>query len=206
MMRGKRNFKRKRKLNINLFWVILNIVFLFIVIGEYGFDIKNIFYLFNSKFIVSENNSQLTKYKGDKSGFIKPVEGTITSEYSYRIHPITGKKTKHNGLDIGAKWHDKIKATSDGVVVETGTDKGGYGNYIKIKHKYDIYSFYAHLSKVKVRKGQKVKQGEWIGNEGGDPIRDKNPGSSTGHHLHFEIRTSSDVADCVNPLIFVDYE
>ena len=57
-----------------------------------------------------------------------------------------------------------------------------------------------------MKKGQNVKQGDVIGKEGGDPKKDKNPGSSTGHHLHFEIRTSSDVKDCINPLIFVDYK
>ncbi|WP_329383067.1 M23 family metallopeptidase [Anaerofustis butyriciformans] len=202
----KRKLSIKRKFYKKVLYFILNLFFTFIILYPVLNDIDTIFYLFNKNYIISKNEAKLIEYKAEKSDFIKPVEGVITSEFSYRVHPITGKKTKHNGIDIGAKWHDDIKATADGEVVEVGCDKEGYGNYIKIKHEYDIYSFYAHLSKISVKKGQKVKQGDVIGKEGGDPEKDKNPGSSTGHHLHFEIRTSSDVKDCINPLIFVDYE
>ncbi len=202
----KRRVKFKRKIYKKIICFVLNLIFIFIVLSPVLKGVEGIFYLFNKNFIISNNSPKLIEEKVEKSDFIKPVEGVITSEFSYRIHPITGEKTKHNGIDIGAKWHDDIKATADGEVVEVGCDKGGYGNYIKIKHKYDIYSFYAHLSKISVKKGQNVKQGDVIGKEGGDPKKDKNPGSSTGHHLHFEIRTSSDVKDCINPLIFVDYK
>ena len=205
-MKRKKLNKKNRILYKNLFFVFLNIIFVVITVWSYGFKFQDMFYLFNNEFIVSDNDSKITKYKKEKSGFIKPVEGTITSPFFYRIHPIYKKKKMHTGIDIGAQWHDKIKAAADGTIVETGLDKGGYGNYIKIKHEYDIHTFYAHLSKVYVKKGQKVKQGDVIGREGGDPVKDKNPGSTTGHHLHFEVRTSTDVKDVINPLIFVDYK
>jgi len=205
-MKRKKLNKTNRIFYNRLFIVFLNFIFVFITILDYGFKFEDLFYPLNSEYIVMDNNSIIKRYKKETSGFIRPVDGVITSPFSYRIHPIYKKKKMHSGIDIGAEWHDKIKAVSDGVVVEAGLDKYGYGNYIKIKHKYDIHSFYAHLSKVYVKEGDKVKKGDIIGREGGDPVRDKNPGSSTGHHLHFEIRTSYDVKDAINPLIFVDYK
>ena len=68
-----------------------------------------------------------------------------------------------------------------------------------------MYSFYAHLSQVNVEKGQKVKQGEVIGLEGGNPAEDPNPGNSTGRHLHFEIRTSPEYGADVDPNEYIKF-
>lgn len=68
-----------------------------------------------------------------------------------------------------------------------------------------VYSFYAHLSKVDVEVGDQVSIGEKIGNEGGNPETDPNPGSSTGHHLHFEIRTQSGYGNDINPENYIDF-
>ena len=84
--------------------------------------------------------------------------------------------------------------------------QNGFGNCIEIKHIVNgetIYSFYAHLSKINVKSGDKVKQGEVIGLEGGDPESDPNPGNSTGHHLHFEIRKASGYGNDVDPTKYI---
>ncbi len=145
----------------------------------------------------------------NEKGFIKPMdeEYEITSEYGYRIHPITGEKSKHTGIDISGVHHANIYAVADGEIVYAGV-QSGYGNCIEIKHKLSdgsvVYSFYGHLSKIDVKVGDKVSVGEKIGNEGGEPGVDKNAGSSTGHHLHFELRTKSEYGYDVNPEEYVD--
>lgn len=66
-----------------------------------------------------------------------------------------------------------------------------------------FYSLYAHLSKLDVKVNQRVKSGQIIGKEGGDPGKDPNPGYSTGHHLHFEIRSPTDSSqDKIDPYSF----
>ena len=68
-----------------------------------------------------------------------------------------------------------------------------------------IYSFYAHLSRIDVKEGEKVTQGQVIGLEGGDPTTDDNPGSSTGHHLHFEIRKASGYGNDIDPNKYLQF-
>ena len=127
--------------------------------------------------------------------FPMPVNDyVLTSDYGYRIHPVTGVTKIHTGMDLSPPHHSPIMSMTDGVIVNVNTTKGNaYGNNVTIKHQLDtetIYSFYAHLSEIHVSKGQKVVQGEVIGLEGGDPETDPNPGTSTGHHLHFEVWTN----------------
>ena len=112
---------------------------------------------------------------------------SITDAYGWRIHPITGEEAFHYGIDFGTPWHCEIKAVAIGEVTFAG-NFGTYGNTVILKHEIYgdvIYSMYAHLSEIKVEVGQMLMQGEVIGLEGGDPQLDPNPGSSTGHHLHF---------------------
>lgn len=117
---------------------------------------------------------------------------TITSEFGYRTHPITKVYKLHSGLDIVGKIHGNILAIADGEIVWAGL-RGAYGNCINIKHTNSdgntFYSFYAHLSQINVQKGQTVTQGQVIGLQGG-AASDPGHGSSTGSHLHFEIRIS----------------
>lgn len=148
---------------------------------------------------VLKMNAKMTKE--DKENLTTPIRGTITSYYNTRIHPVFNVKKKHNGMDISGIWHDKVRVIKSGKVIDAGVDSG-YGNHILVKHGENFYSFYAHLSKIKVKKNQNVAQGQVIGLEGGDPVRDKNHGISTGHHLHFEIRTSENVKNSINPLLF----
>jgi len=145
----------------------------------------------------------------EEEDFILPMscEYTITSEYGMRVHPITGEQKKHTGIDISGVHHTEIFAVADGEVTFAGV-QNGYGNCIEIKHIVNgetIYSFYAHLSRIDVQAGDTVEQGEIIGLEGGDPETDPNPGSSTGHHLHFEIRTASGYGNDVNPSDYIKF-
>lgn len=139
-----------------------------------------------------------------------PIQGVITSDYGYRIHPITKQYKLHTGIDISGVHHDNVIAIEDGIVTKAEITRA-YGNCIEIKHEYVtyitvtdkdgneteekhteiFYSFYAHLSRIDVVEGMHVFQGAVIGLEGGDPKSDPNHGYSTGHHLHFEIRLRS---------------
>ena len=103
----------------------------------------------------------------------------ISSYYGYRIHPITGQRSFHDGIDITANHGYGVYAYTDGRVVETGWN-GGYGNCILIDHGNGLKTRYAHLSRIYVRVGQRVKTGERIGAVG-------STGNSTGPHLHFEV-------------------
>lgn len=128
--------------------------------------------------------------------YIKPVDGVITSAYGYRANEF------HTGIDVSCYTHrDNVRVVSDGVVVFAGVQTG-YGNCIEVEHVINgkkIYSFYAHLSKIRVNVSQKVCQGDIIANEGGDPRSDPNPGNSTGHHLHFELRKSLEYGSDIDP-------
>lgn len=139
------------------------------------------------KLIQEDSKQSTTKY-------IWPTNGQITSGYGQRIDPITGNYVHHSGIDISCYSHgDNILSVADGIVTFTGLQEG-YGNCIEIEHRFEeetIYTFYAHLSNISVQIGQTVKQGDKIGQEGGDPYSDPNAGNSTGHHLHFEMRTQS---------------
>ena len=141
--------------------------------------------------------------------FILPIKGNykITSEYGTRTHPVTGVVKKHTGIDLGGEHRTEIYAVANGEVVFAGV-QNAFGNCIEIKHEVDgevIYSFYAHLSRIDVKVGQEVNQGEVIALEGGDPNTDPNPGSSTGHHLHFELRNKSGYGNDVNPRDYIDF-
>jgi murein DD-endopeptidase MepM/ murein hydrolase activator NlpD len=125
-----------------------------------------------------------------------PLEekGVITSKYGYRIHPVKKRHIHHNGIDIGVKQGTSVKAIEDGEVMRSDmVDKNGYGNFICIKHNNlggsTKFSCYAHLSERLKSVGDKVVKGEEIGKSGGAKGA-TGSGSSTGPHLHFEIRNS----------------
>ncbi len=160
--------------------------------------------------VTNQTNTSIIENTVDK--LIKPMDCkyTITSEYGTRVHPVTGETKTHKGIDISGVHHTKIYAVADGEVTYSGV-QNGYGNCIEIKHVVNgetIYTFYAHLSKIEsqIKVGTKVKQGEVIALEGGDPKTDPNPGTSTGHHLHFEIRKiSGNSSKNVDPNNYIDF-
>ncbi|HGY54068.1 MAG TPA: M23 family peptidase [Caldithrix abyssi] len=112
---------------------------------------------------------------------LRPIlKGVISSTFGNRLHPVLKVYRHHEGLDFSAKTGTPIYATADGVVRYTGV-MGGYGRMVIIDHKFGFETRYGHLNKYVVRKGQRVKRGEKIGEVG-------NSGLSTAPHLHYEVR------------------
>lgn len=126
------------------------------------------------------------------SGYIWPLDGlyTITSFFGPRKHPITGIAGNHGGTDVRAGYGTKIKAARGGVVM-TSTYNNSYGNYVVILHDNGESTLYAHMSKRAVSEGATVTQGQTIGYVG-------STGSSTGNHLHYEIRVNGTRVDALN--------
>lgn len=133
--------------------------------------------------------------------FIKPLEGKlkISSKYGTRVHPVTGEKITHTGIDMVAKNGETVMSAEDGIV--TFADYNAQdGNAIEIMHENKatneiIYTYYAHLSKIEVKEGDVVEQGDKIGEVG-------STGYSTGSHLHFEIRDSK--RNAINPEEYIE--
>ncbi|MGM0471148.1 MAG: M23 family metallopeptidase [Bacillota bacterium] len=110
---------------------------------------------------------------------IKSADKQITSHFGWRIHPITGKRIRHEGIDIGVWYGTEIYATGAGEVTYAGW-KSGYGKTVVIDHGYNFRTLYAHNRRLDVEVGEKVKRGDLIAYSG-------NSGRSTGPHLHYEV-------------------
>ncbi len=125
---------------------------------------------------------------------IQPVSNKelrrLASGYGYRIHPILKVKRMHTGIDFSAPRGTPIYATADGTVEIVNFDRG-YGKQVMIDHGFGYKSRYAHMFKFDVKKGQKVKRGQKIGEVG-------NTGLSTAPHLHYEIIYNSRKVDPIN--------
>lgn len=122
-----------------------------------------------------------------------PQSYTITSLFGYREDPFTGEIAYHGGTDIAAPGGTPILAAADGTVsIANGTDSwgGSYGYHVKIRHADSFETLYAHCSSICVTEGQQVKQGEVIAYVG-------TTGSSTGNHLHFEVRQNGERMDAL---------
>lgn len=157
-------------------------------------------------FPVEEINPDDVIQKG-KYPFPIPGEFRISSPFGWRTFWLKGKKVHdhHNGVDFVGKWHTPVISIADGVVVFSGMQRG-YGNCIMIRHeKEGFYSFYAHLSQRKVMADQKVEQYDVIGLEGG-AASDPGAGTSTGHHLHFEIRLDGSKKTVIDPMPYLTDE
>ena len=125
---------------------------------------------------------------------------SITSYYGYRIHPVYKTKKFHSGVDIGAGYGDTIMAAASGTVILVsepveGKNKGGtgYGNYCIIDHGNGYSTLYGHARDIYVKEGQKVSRGKAIGVVG-------STGTSTGAHLHFEVRVNGSTTNPLNYL------
>lgn len=124
-------------------------------------------------------NVSLKKYKLDSKIFM-PVNGSVSSKFGFRIHPITGEYGFHSGTDIAADAGTPIHSAFDGTVVFCGYDEWN-GNFIKISHGDNMMTVYCHCSECFVNAGDVIRGGEVIARVG-------STGSSTGPHLHFELR------------------
>lgn len=103
----------------------------------------------------------------------------LSSGFGYRYHPILKIRKFHHGVDFSASTGTEIYATGDGVV-EKAKYATGYGYHVVINHEYGYQTLYGHMSKLNVRRGQKIKRGELIGFVG-------NTGLSSAPHLHYEV-------------------
>jgi murein DD-endopeptidase MepM/ murein hydrolase activator NlpD len=122
-----------------------------------------------------------------------PINGArISSGFGMRNHPILGYTKMHKGVDFAAPTGTPIYASGDGVINFVGI-KGGYGNYLQIKHNDQYASAYAHLSRFAtgIAQGKKVKQGQIVAYVG-------STGSSTGPHLHYEILVAGNQVNPAN--------
>lgn len=132
-------------------------------------------------------NSTGTSIVSEK-GFKWPSYATtITSLYGKRVHPVTGRANNHSGVDVAAAGGTDIVAAKSGVVI-TSAYHNSYGNYVVVSHGNGQSTLYAHMRKRLVKEGQTVKQGQVLGLVG-------TTGSSTGNHLHFEVRINGSRVD-----------
>ena len=137
---------------------------------------------------IKKRSPNMKQNLGKDSKFIWPVKGDIISKY--------GKSNEgffNDGININSKLNQKVGASNDGVVIYSGNEIPGYGNLILIKHSQNWITAYAHLSKVSIDKGDKVKKGQIIGLVG-------KTGNVRKPQLHFEIRRGK---EAVNPLNFL---
>jgi murein DD-endopeptidase MepM/ murein hydrolase activator NlpD len=109
-----------------------------------------------------------------------PLRGRVSSGYGYRIHPIYHVRKMHTGIDIAASTGTPIRAAAAGKVVHASR-WGGYGNCVIIDHGSSMATLYAHCSRLAVKNGARVEEGDVVGYVG-------STGLSTGPHLHFEVR------------------
>ena len=123
-----------------------------------------------------------------RSFLASPMEfSRVTSGFAMRFHPILQSWRAHHGVDYGAPVGTPVRSVSDGVV-ELAGQQNGYGNVVQLLHGNGKSTLYAHLSRVDVRKGQRVEQGQRIGAVGAT-------GWATGPHLHFEFRVNGQFQD-----------
>ena len=115
---------------------------------------------------------------------IQPVNSSdlkrMASGYGYRIDPFTKRRTMHFGMDFSAKTGTPVYATGDGKIMRADNRAVGFGNHVRIDHGFGYVSIYAHMSKIEVKRGYKVKRGDIIGYVG-------NKGRSFAPHIHYEI-------------------
>lgn len=124
---------------------------------------------------------------------VAPVRGTVTSDFAYRISPITGKREFHLAMDIAAEEGTPIGAFADGTVRYIG-ESDEFGLYLMIDHDNAVSTFYAHCSKLLVRKGERVTCGQTVALVG-------HTGNATGAHLHLTI-LKDDIR--LDPAYYVD--
>lgn len=164
----------------------------------YSDNTENTSWLFNTKTSIQKGNLDLESNSNSviaNGMFTWPLPGytSITSEFGYRTHPITGIYKLHTGTDIAAPEGIDFVAMADGVVI-TACRNTSYGNMVLINHGNGIVTLYAHGSKLLVRTNDVVKQGEPV-------LKVGSTGYSTGPHAHFEVRINDEY---VNPMQYFE--
>ncbi|MFN4082232.1 MAG: peptidoglycan DD-metalloendopeptidase family protein [Bacteroidia bacterium] len=151
-------------------------------------------------YIQSKSFDELNKLAENKSEFlacipaIQPISNKdlkrVASGYGYRIHPVFKTHKFHSGIDFTAPVGTPIYSTGNGTVV-TAENGAGYGNHVVVNHGFGYQSLYGHMSKIKVRQGQKVKRGELLGYVGSSGI-------STAPHVHYEVVKNGNKINPIN--------
>ncbi len=131
----------------------------------------------------------LDLFPGSHTGFFMPTCGVVSSKFGWR------DSSMHNGIDLDLKKGDPVNCVFDGVVRFAGR-QGNYGNVVLVRHYNGLETIYAHLSKIRVKPGQKVEAGQALGLGG-------MTGRATGPHLHFEIRFKGLP---INPAFFISFD
>ena len=129
---------------------------------------------------------------GGKLAWPLPSRGEITSDFGMRVHPTFKTRMMHTGIDIRMPSGTPVYAAGPGEVLYAGWLRG-YGQIVIIDHGRDLSSVYAHLSRLAVGEGDRVKKGQNIGAVG-------TTGTTTGAHLHFEVRVNGEAKDPMNYL------
>jgi murein DD-endopeptidase MepM/ murein hydrolase activator NlpD len=126
-------------------------------------------------------------------------ERPITSPYGPRRHPITGQLGRmHHGVDFGGKF--PVRAAADGIIHKVGYNAAGAGHYVLIKHATNLYTAYYHgAHKTSYKVGDRIRQGDVVYMSG-------TTGSSTGNHLHFEVRLSPREHHTADPMAYINRE
>jgi murein DD-endopeptidase MepM/ murein hydrolase activator NlpD len=122
-----------------------------------------------------------------------PLDGyRMSSSFGMRVHPVTGGRRAHKGIDMATPTGTPIRAAADGTVGKADWF-GAYGLYVQLQHGGSIETRYGHMSRLNVAAGQRVRKGEIIGYVG-------STGRSTGPHLHYEVRIAG---EAVNPIPYM---
>ena len=121
-----------------------------------------------------------------------PVRGTLTSDFGYREHPVSGARKFHYGLDLAAEEGTEVRSFADGTVTAVG-ESSSYGNYCIVEHEGGVETLYAHCRTISVSSGSDVRRGQKLGEVG-------HTGLTTGTHLHFEVHKNGLY---LNPIYYV---
>lgn len=120
------------------------------------------------------------------------ASASLTSNFGMRTHPVLGGRRAHTGIDLAAPTGTPIYATADGIVSKAERFSS-YGLYVSIEHGAQLQTRFAHMSRIAVANGERVKKGDIIGYVG-------STGRSTGPHLHYEVRVAG---EAVNPIPYM---
>ncbi len=126
----------------------------------------------------------------EKYAWKAPTKGWVSSPYGWRDHPVRKKRIFHAGLDLAAPKGTAIYCVAPGRVIFAGT-RGGYGKLVIVAHENGLSTRYGHCSKILVKNGQFVKEGQLIAKVGAT-------GVATGNHLHFEVRKNGKTQNPIN--------